>query len=582
MTKEDIKKTENQETPPQAKESLESKPLTEKQVEELTQKLEAQVIDKTEAILNKKPSKEVLDSLNGSEEELKEQTKEIEKQIKEVPEGFKQKMNELFSKIKEVFSKKEELSLEIEEMGENNNTESEKTKMNRRNFLKKLGLGFAGVVAFGPKAFAEIPEEKNKNSIINKIERSPNRKLFIFAETAKEAVPRYSYDFSYENIMKDYNPETGTWGVDRRGTGPNMTRSEFWSEKNLRKVDELETSDIPIELKNIIKEARNKALEATKDYKGKEMVFVENSSRYNHVMFSDSGYLAYNNEIELPENLKELQNQLKNKFEELINLDVISFRENYSNDELSEKYNKLDEEIKQIYDQIIKEDPELISQKIDFSEYTYGDKVWPDFLKKIKDKNDEAQSGLWAIDQGLKYDPMLYNNSDFSSRFNTHPSNFSEDVSANKYDSFLIEAENLKKIYDKLGYKTEILPVYLNRDKIIEILKKVTSKDDVALFGHSADIIGGLNLNWWNDEISKVNPDKLLFGTCNGDSKVDYLKDVKNIYHTKGRSWWGVNPRATNIPDAMFGRENDKIIKTKKGENWNITNPREETSSLEN
>ena len=125
--------------------------------------------------------------------------------------------------------------------------------------------------------------------------------------------------------------------------------------------------------------------------------------------------------------------------------------------------------------------------------------------------------------------------------------------------TFYKEAENLKKVYAKLNpnSKVDIINIDGNADLIRDGVANLDPNDSMYFFGHSGDRLGGVP----NEEIAEIfaesNADNCYLGSCNFEDEAApyrYALPGKNLQYRGKGAWWGVNPNANSIEDAMWSR----------------------------
>lgn len=142
-----------------------------------------------------------------------------------------------------------------------------------------------------------------------------------------------------------------------------------------------------------------------------------------------------------------------------------------------------------------------------------------------------------------------------------------------KEDTFITEGNKLQEWYDKQGLSTSVIPIYGIQDtsKVNAALKDVDLQD-VGIMGHSGKILGGIPLEWWNNKLKDVEYRNCILGSCYGENLVPLLRDVRNMYHTIENRWYGVNPSADSLENALFSTYEETKIKPTKGKDYNISN----------
>ena len=119
--------------------------------------------------------------------------------------------------------------------------------------------------------------------------------------------------------------------------------------------------------------------------------------------------------------------------------------------------------------------------------------------------------------------------------------------------TFKREAERGAEYYKRNNIPYEIVSFYGDKQKIVDSLSG-DDISDIVIMGHNGNKIAGIPLNEWNDVIKNAKYDRCMLGSCWGDGLVDNLKDVKNLYHTDGIPWEGVNPKANKSEDFYYPR----------------------------
>jgi len=154
--------------------------------------------------------------------------------------------------------------------------------------------------------------------------------------------------------------------------------------------------------------------------------------------------------------------------------------------------------------------------------------------------------------------------------FYGHPKN----KTINKIDStFKTEADNLRDWYKSRGEELDVVPIYGLQDtsKVNTALKDIDLQD-VGIMGHSGEMLGGIPLEWWNDKLKDTEYRNCILGSCYGDKLMNLLPDIKNVYHTTTNRWYGVNPSADSLENALFSTQEETKIKPIKGRDYNISN----------
>lgn len=171
--------------------------------------------------------------------------------------------------------------------------------------------------------------------------------------------------------------------------------------------------------------------------------------------------------------------------------------------------------------------------------------------EEIKPYLIEGLKGVKPYENFIKttnqHNSIDYEADTLAKSFNTNPLNI-----PSRDSTFIKEGNKLANFYNNKGIDSEVTPVYGQQDTTLVNKANISPKDDVALFGHSGRKLGGIPTKWWNKKFAKTNPDKCLLGTCTGDKRKDEFKDVKNLYRTNKNSWYGVNPKADDLNNAMF------------------------------
>lgn len=140
-------------------------------------------------------------------------------------------------------------------------------------------------------------------------------------------------------------------------------------------------------------------------------------------------------------------------------------------------------------------------------------------------------------------------------------------------NTFQVEGNKLKSWYKAKGEELDVIPIYGLQDtsKVNAALKDVDLQD-VGIMGHSGRKMGGIPLEWWNDKLKDTEYRNCVLGSCYGDKLLPLLPDVKNIYHTTENQWYGVNPSADSLENALFSTQEETKIKPIKGRDYNISN----------
>lgn len=127
--------------------------------------------------------------------------------------------------------------------------------------------------------------------------------------------------------------------------------------------------------------------------------------------------------------------------------------------------------------------------------------------------------------------------------------------------TFKREAERGAEYYKRNNIPYEIVSFYGDKQKIVDSLSG-DDISDIVIMGHHGRKIAGVPLNEWNDVIKNAKYDRCMLGSCWGNHLVDNLEDVKNLYHTDGIPWEGVNPKA-NKPEDFYYPKGYKISNPK-------------------
>ena len=117
--------------------------------------------------------------------------------------------------------------------------------------------------------------------------------------------------------------------------------------------------------------------------------------------------------------------------------------------------------------------------------------------------------------------------------------------------TFKIEAERGAEYYKRNNIPYEIVSFYGDKQKIVDSLSG-DDISDIVLMGHHGRKVAGIHLDEWNDIIKNAKYDRCILGSCWGNHLVRHLKDVKNLHHTDGIQWEGVNPKANKSEDFYF------------------------------
>lgn len=133
--------------------------------------------------------------------------------------------------------------------------------------------------------------------------------------------------------------------------------------------------------------------------------------------------------------------------------------------------------------------------------------------------------------------------------------------------TFVTEANNLKTFYKRKypDVEVDINPVYKqDYDTIKSKLKNVGPQDNVFLFGHYGDKYAGIENQEWAEMLKNTNYQNCYLGSCGRDpgESMDVLspfESLKNFTYRKQGSWWGVNPNANSLIDAMYSRKKGKL-----------------------
>lgn len=156
---------------------------------------------------------------------------------------------------------------------------------------------------------------------------------------------------------------------------------------------------------------------------------------------------------------------------------------------------------------------------------------------------------------------------------------FAEKQKDEEIQPFEVEGENLRKYYAKNNpdVDVEIIPFY-GEDEFNAARKRIgnfSDKDEVFLFGHSGNTLGGVPHTQIADSLKEGNLKTCYAGSCNFEGYSDPYKDLQNFYYRGKDQWLGVNPNSNNIISAMFSKSNDydsgtvRAIKPEEGNQYN-------------
>lgn len=156
---------------------------------------------------------------------------------------------------------------------------------------------------------------------------------------------------------------------------------------------------------------------------------------------------------------------------------------------------------------------------------------------------------------------------------------FAEKQKGEEVQPFEIEGENLKKYYAKNNpnVDVEVLPFYGEEEfnDLRNRIGKVSEQDEVFLFGHSGNTLGGVPHEKIANALKEDGVKTCYAGSCNFEGYSEPYKDLQNFYYRGKDQWLGVNPNSNNIISAMFSKSNDydagvvKAIKPIEGEQYN-------------
>lgn len=156
---------------------------------------------------------------------------------------------------------------------------------------------------------------------------------------------------------------------------------------------------------------------------------------------------------------------------------------------------------------------------------------------------------------------------------------FAEKQKDQDVQPFEIEGENLRKYYAKNNpnVDVEVIPFY-GEDEFNSARQKIgnfSEQDEVFLFGHSGNTLGGVPHTQIADSLKEGNLKTCYAGSCNFEGYSDPYKDLQNFYYRGKDQWLGVNPNSNNIISAMFSKSNDyesgevRAIKPEEGNQYN-------------
>lgn len=132
---------------------------------------------------------------------------------------------------------------------------------------------------------------------------------------------------------------------------------------------------------------------------------------------------------------------------------------------------------------------------------------------------------------------------------------------------FLSEADNVKKFYsNNPNVQVEVIPWYEGGGMKQAGLKEMKSKlselsanDDVLIFGHSGDMLGGIKNEDIASSLTESAVKNVYLGSCGFDEhiKQGFDKSGKNIFYRSENSWFGFNPKAKTFMEGMYSRNDD-------------------------
>lgn len=209
-----------------------------------------------------------------------------------------------------------------------------------------------------------------------------------------------------------------------------------------------------------------------------------------------------------------------------------------------------------------------------------GNRDIPESSRMLRPSDIAGLKGTKRYEQFVKdhddYSKLEKRRSELRDMFNN-----SEFNTPHRDSTFIKEGNKLKQFYNNNDIDANVIPLYGEADTSKVHNANINNNDDVALFGHSGSKLAGIKNKWWNKTIYKYNPNNCLLGSCSGDNLKDDFKDVKNLHRTNSNAWYGVNPKADDLENAMYStrianRNAPATINVKEGKSpYSIDSPRE-------
>lgn len=283
---------------------------------------------------------------------------------------------------------------------------------------------------------------------------------------------------------------------------------------------------------------------------GNAVIFAESPVK------TKSKYNVFDKAKNLPPELIELQNKFKGYEKQL---DILYNSEQYEkgankylqflrkrNNDLNDEYNNAVAELEGFAGNRSEEEKAKLQERIKDLDSKYNENI-----NVLFSEEDKVQLNYdKEIDRVRKLSRQANRDFHFS---DLNPKSTAID------STFYKEAENLKKVYAKLNpnSKVDIINIDGNADLIRDGVANLDPNDSMYFFGHSGNRLGGVP----NEEIAEIfaesNADNCYLGSCNFKDEAApyrYALPGKNLQYRGKGAWWGVNPNANSIEDAMWGR----------------------------
>jgi len=284
---------------------------------------------------------------------------------------------------------------------------------------------------------------------------------------------------------------------------------------------------------------------------GNAVIFAESP------MKSKNKYNIFDKDVKnTPPRLLELRNEFKD-YEDQLEILYNSEQYEINADKYLQFLGKRHNDLYSQYDKVIAEYEEIGGNGSREELEKYEEKI-----KDISSKLDETTKVLNSQNGKIKlnYAEEIERVRNLSRKVNRafHDSELNPKSTAMD-STFYKEAENLKKVYAKLNpnSKVDIINIDGNSDLIRDGVANLDPNDSMYFFGHSGGRLGGVP----NTEIAEIfaesDANNCYLGSCNFEDEAApyrYALPGKNLQYRGKGAWWGVNPNANSIEDAMWSR----------------------------